>query len=79
MNHFKALLHTLNYDLRQLRRVVWSIVLNTPNRSSKANVVGSSHDSERRISVLICSSAVSVERPLLYTDCLGLSRLFLLV
>ena len=35
VNHFKAMLHTQNHDLRQLRRVVWSVVFNVPNRSNK--------------------------------------------
>ena len=54
MNHFKAVPHTPNHDLRQLRRLAWSIVLNAAGKSSKTNAVGSPCDSERWISFLIC-------------------------
>ena len=47
VNHFKVMLHTPNYDLRQLKREVWSIVLNATDRLSKASAVGSPRDSER--------------------------------
>ena len=47
MNHFKAVPQTTTHDLRQLRRAVWSIVLNAVDRSSKTSAVGSSCDSER--------------------------------
>ena len=47
VNHFKPMLHTPNYDVRQLRRVVWSIVSSAADRSSKTSAVGSSHDSVR--------------------------------
>ena len=79
MNHFKAVPHTPNHDLRQLGRAVWSTVSNAADRSSKTNAVGSPRDVERWISFLMCSRAVSVEWPLLYADCLGLSRLLLLI
>ena len=55
--NFKAVMHTPNHDLRQLR-VVWSIV---SNAASKTNGVGSPHDSERWILFLKCSRAVSME------------------
>ena len=38
MHHFKAVPQTPNHDLRQLRRVVWSIVSNAVDRSNKTNI-----------------------------------------
>ena len=58
MNHFKAVPHMPNHDLRQLRRVVWSIVSNAADRSSKTNAVGSPSEGERWISFLIYSRAI---------------------
>ena len=60
MNHFKAMPHTPNHGLRQLRIVVWLIVSNTAGRLSKTSTVGLPGDSERWSSFLICSRAVSV-------------------
>ena len=63
---------TPNHDLR---RVSWSIVSKATEKSSKTRAVGSPHDSERWISFLICSNAVSVDWKVLYLECWGLSRL----
>ena len=47
MNHVKAVPHTLNHDLRQLRGAVWSVVSNAAERLSKRSAVGSPDDYER--------------------------------
>ena len=80
MNLFTAVLATPNHDLRQLRRVSWSIdnVSKSAERSSKTSAAGSPNDSERWISFLICSKILSLERLVLYADCGGFSRLLLL-
>ena len=36
-NHFRAVLHTQNYDLRHFRRVSWSIVSKAADKSSRTN------------------------------------------
>ena len=53
MNHFKAMLHTPNHDIRQVRRISWSIVSKAADRSSKTGAVGSSRDGERWISLTL--------------------------
>ena len=68
MNHVKAAPNTLNHDLRQSRRVVWSVLSNAAERLSKTSAVGSP-----------CDSEMNLEGPVLYADCSGLSRLFLLI
>ena len=46
MNHVKSVPHTPNHDLRQLRRVVWSVVSDAAERLSKTSAVGSPCDSK---------------------------------